>query len=184
MIKTKHIFRLPAVLVTAGFLFSCVNDLERIREIVSIENAPDESSASLHVVYTDSGYAKIELFATLAETYREQQKTKLKDGLQVNFFDENGIITSVLTAQYGEIDDNTGNMFVRDSVRLENKEKDKVLETEELFWNASGDSIYTDKPVEILSKDFIIYGIGARTTQTFDTAYIYKPKAKIRRNTK
>lgn len=184
MVNTQHTFRLPALIFIAGFLFSCVNDLERIREIVSIENAPDESSSNLHVVYTDSGYAKVELSASLAETYREQQKTKLKDGLRVNFFDENGEITSILTAQYGEIDDKTGNMFVRDSVRLENKEKDKVLETEELFWSANGDSIYTDKPVEIISTDFIIYGIGARTTQMFDTAYIYKPKAKIKRNTK
>lgn len=180
----KYIVRIPVVIFATGILFSCVNDLEKIKEIVSIENAPDESSANLHVVYTDSGYAKVELRATLAETYREQQKTKLKDGLSVNFFDDNGTITSILTAQYGEIDDATGNMFVRDSVRLENVEKNKVLETEELNWTANGDSIYTDKPIEIISKDLIVYGIGARTTQTFDTAYIYKPKAKIRRNTK
>ena len=74
--------------------------------------------------YTDSGYARIEVYAGLAETYSKPESiTKLKDGIKVNFFSSQGEIVSTLTALYGEVNFSKGLLFVKDSVRLVNLEK-------------------------------------------------------------
>src|SRR5690554_3166019 len=128
-----------------GIFFSCVNDLEKVKKITTHPNNPDETSEELHIIYTDSGYAQIEIFAHIAETYAKPRNvTKFKDGLKVNFYKEDGTVGSVFTSLFGEIDGKTGDITVRDSVKLVNLEEEKTLESEVLYWNKNGDSIYTN----------------------------------------
>ena len=165
-----------------GILFSCVNDLDAIQKVTHDPNAPDEVTKNLSVFYTDSGYARVQIFATLAETYHTPKHiTKLKDGVKVDFFSENGQIVSSLTSLYGEINYETGLMVVRDSVVLRNLEKKQYLETEELFYNQSDSTIYTDKNVVIKKdgKGVIGRGRGIRTTQFFHKGQVTHPEGKI-----
>ena len=171
---------IPTLLILVGIFFSCTNDLDKVRRVTTHPDNPDETSELLHIIYTDSGQAQIEIYATIAETYSSPTRiTKFKDGLRVNFYNEEGKVGSILTSKYGQIDEESGNITVRDSVRLENVEDKRVMETEVLYWDKGGDSIYTDKKVTITSKDMILTGIGAWTTPEFDTAQFYRPTAKI-----
>jgi LPS export ABC transporter protein LptC len=171
---------IPAIAFIAGIFFSCVNDLDKVKRISASPDSPDETSEFFHVIFTDSGLAQIEINARIAETYSSPRKvTKFKDGLKVNFFNNLGEVASTLTSIYGEIDDETGDITVRDSVVFVNIEEQKTLETEVLYWIKGGDSIFTDKEVTIKSPDMILYGIGAWTTPLFDTAQFYKPKAEV-----
>ncbi|MEX1193410.1 MAG: LPS export ABC transporter periplasmic protein LptC [Brumimicrobium sp.] len=178
--KAYIFYFIPVMIFVTGIFFSCENDLEKVKHITANPNSPNETSENLHIIYTDSGYAQIELTARIAEKYSSPKEiTKFKDGLKVNFFSDEGEIISILTSIYGEVDDENGNITVRDSVELYNIEDKKKLETEVLYWNKKGDSIYTDKAVVITSPDMILYGHGAWTNHYFDTAQFYKPTAKI-----
>nr|WP_299206783.1 LPS export ABC transporter periplasmic protein LptC [uncultured Brumimicrobium sp.] len=181
MSNIKHIsYWIPVMIFMTGIFFSCVNDLNTVKKITTHPDNPDETSEMLHVIYTDSGFAQIEIYANIAETYAQPKNvTKFKDGLKVNFYNEEGEIGSVLTSLFGEIDGATGNITVRDSVKLLNVSQQKTLESEVLYWSRDGDSIYTNKPVVITSPDMILSGIGAWTTPAFDTAQFYQPTAKI-----
>lgn len=168
-------------ILLSGLLFSCVNDLDSIRKITFKASDPDERTTDLEVFYTDSGYARIQVFAKLAETYsKPEQVIKLRDGVKINFFSENGQITSVLTALYGEIHQEKGTMFVRDSVQLYNYEKKKRLETEELHWDQKDSTIYTDKAVVIRTPEAILFGQGIRTKQDFSSADFFQPRGEIK----
>tara|TARA_B110000305_G_scaffold186107_1_gene207201 strand:- start:1897 stop:2454 length:558 start_codon:yes stop_codon:yes gene_type:complete len=183
--KKNHIgllTKLPAFLVLAGFLFSCVNDLDAIQKVSYDENSPSEITQNLEVFYNDSGYAQIKIFATLAETYREPEHlTKLKDGIRVEFFSEQGEIISQLTSLYGEINYKTGLIFVRDSVVFKNFESEQSLETEELYWNRNDSTIYTEKTVIIKTegKGVTGRGKGLQTNQSFDHYIITEPVGKL-----
>ncbi|MEN9998617.1 MAG: export transporter periplasmic protein LptC [Bacteroidota bacterium] len=162
------------------FLTSCVNDLESIKKVTYDPKAPDEVTKNLRVFYTDSGYARVEVFAALAETYSKPEAvTKLKDGIKVNFFSADGKIVSTLTALYGEINNTKGTMFVRDSVQLVNYEKKQRMETEALFWNQRDSAIYTTSNVVVRSPDGIVYGDGIRTKQDFSSYEFLKPHGRI-----
>ncbi|MDC3252976.1 LPS export ABC transporter periplasmic protein LptC [Crocinitomicaceae bacterium] len=167
---------LPAVLVMAGFLFSCVNDLEKIQQVTYDSKAPEEVTSNLELIYTDSGYAQVRIQAAIAETYNTPEKiAKLKDGLEIEFYARNGSIVSTLSALYGEINYQTGIMFVRDSVILRNIERNQSLETEELHYNQKDSTIYTDHNVILRRNGKVGRGNGIRTTQSFNYYKVINP---------
>ena len=173
------------VFILMAYLFlstltSCVNDLDTIRKITYKSTDPDDRTRDLVVLHTDSGYAKIQVFAKIAETYsKPTQVTKLKDGVKVNFFSEDGKIVSVLTALYGEIHQNDGTMFVRDSVVLYNTVKKQRLETEELHWSQKDSSIYPNKAVVVRKDNAILFGQGIKTKQDFTEYEFVQPRGSM-----
>ncbi len=168
------------ILASPILLLSCVNDLDDIQKVTFDPKAPDEVTKNLHVFYTDSGYARVEIFATLAETFsRPEALTKLSDGIKVNFFSEDGEIVSTLTALYGEVNFDKGELFVQDSVQLINHAKEQRLETERLNWNQRDSSIYTKNNVVVKSPKGIVYGDGIRTKQDFSYYEFLKPRGRI-----
>ena len=182
MIKISNLIvtKLLTSILLCLSLFSCVNDLESIQKVTYDPKAPDEVTKNLRVFYTDSGYARVEVFASLAETYSKPiAVTKLKDGIKVNFFSADGKIVSTLTALYGEVNYANGTFFVRDSVQLVNHEKKQRMETEALFWNQKDSSIYTTSNVVVRSPQGVLYGDGIRTKQDFSEYEFLKPYGKI-----
>lgn len=159
---------------------SCENDLDTIKKITFDAKSPDETTKNLKMIYSDSGYAKVEIFAALAETYRTKESiTKIKDSLRVNFFSDRGEVVSTLSARYGEINYSRGTILVRDSVRLYNYAKKQTLETEALFWNQKDSSIYSLSQVIIKSPKGIVLGDGIRTNQSFSKYVLLKPSGRI-----
>ena len=175
--RTIASLRLMALFIMGSFLlFSCVNDLESIKKVTYDPKAPDEVTKNLRVFYTDSGYARVEVYAALAETYSKPEAvTKLKDGIKVNFFDAKGEVVSTLTALYGEVNYSKGTMFVRDSVQLYNHEKKQRMDTEALYWNQRDSAIYTTSNVVVRSPKGVLYGDGIRTKQDFSEYEFIKP---------
>jgi len=166
--------------VIAFNMTSCVNDLDAIKKITFDENTPDETTRNLHVIFDEDGYAKVEIYAALAETKRGKNHiTTVKDSLRVNFFNNTGKIVSTLSALYGEVNFTLGTLIVRDSVRLYNFEKKQILETEALYWNQKDSSIYSLSQVIVRSPKGVILGDGIRTKQDFSYYEFLKPQGKM-----
>lgn len=161
-------------------IFACENDLDTIKKVTYDPKSPENVTVDLELKYTDSGYAKVLVYAKLAETYTKPEHImKLKDGLTVKFFNEKGEIVSILSALYGELNYTEGRMYVKDSVRLENLNSKERLETEELNWNQSDSLIYTDKAVIVKTPGGILFGDGIRTQQDFTFYEFIRPRGKI-----
>jgi LPS export ABC transporter protein LptC len=172
--------RFIKVFLVVLLLISCENDLETIKKITFNAQSPDETTKNLKMIYSDSGYAKVEIHASLAETYRMKQHiTKVKDSLRVNFFSDKGNVVSTLSARYGEINHTKGTILVRDSVRLYNFAKKQMLETEALFWNQKDSTIYSQSQVIIKSPKGIVLGDGIRTNQSFSKYVLLKPTGRV-----
>ena len=167
------------LLLSIGLLLmqsSCENDVSLVQRISYGADAPTESTKNLVLTYAENGYAKVEIHAALAETYRGQaQITKIKDSLKVYFFNERGAIVSTLSALYGEINYSTGELMVKDSVRLYNHKKQQTLETEALFWNQKDSSIFTESAVIVRSPKGKLFGKGIRTKQDFSNYVLLQP---------
>ncbi len=182
MSSTGLLTKIPAMIFMAGILFSCVNDLDTIQKVTFDEDAPNDVMREFNMFYNDFGCARVKIYATLAETYMTPTHlTKLKDGVKVDFYSEDGTIISKLTALYGEVNYETGEIVVRDSVGLLNLKKGQRLETEELFWNQNDSTIYTNKNVIIKSPDNSVqgWGRGIETTQEFSRYKIIEPYGKF-----
>ena len=182
MIKSsKYFIWIPASILFAGILFSCrERSYEELIGQSEIERFPDEISTHLHMIATDSGKVNFELKGVIIETfYGKINKTYIKDGLEVTFYDaKTKEVQAILTAYYGERDLNTENMIVRDSVVVQNKDRNHVLRTEELIWK--NDSIYTNKKVEITTPDDVLTGFGLIADQELNYFKIKFPTGRRR----
>ena len=181
-IKSKKKYLLSFIyLLSLLVIFSCENDLEAIQKITFDTNTPDETTKDLHIMISDSGYAKVEIIATLAETFRNKTHiTKVKDSLRVNFFNDKGKVISTLFALYGEINFTNGTIIVKDSVRLYNFKNKQMLETEALYWNQRDSTIYSLSQIIVRSPKGIVIGKdGIKTTQEFNKYELLKPEGKI-----
>lgn len=160
------------ILITA-----CSNELDDIKRITATDDFPDETATHLQMVSTDSGLVQFTVEATLMETIHEPTPiTYLKDGLKIVFFDDEGKKEAILTAYYGERNEKTGQMFVKDSVVLQNLETKQTLETEELFWK--NDSVYSNKTVVVTTEDLVLFGKGIVADHTFSVFSIKEPTGK------
>ena len=178
--NNKHLLSFIYLLLLLAFS-SCENDLETIQKITFDTNAPDETTKDLHIMISDSGYAKVEIIATIAETFRGKTYiTKVKDSLRVNFFNDKGKVISTLFALNGEINFTNGTIIVKDSVRLYNFQNKQMLETEALYWNQRDSTIYSLSQIIVRSPKGIVIGKdGIKTTQEFNKYELLKPEGKI-----
>jgi len=171
------------LIVFLGVMYSCVNDEGEVKRITDFEDAPDEQSQNLKMVYSDSGQTKFHLFAVISETFTKPEHiTNFRNFLKVDFFDDNGIKVSTLTAKNGVYNHVDEVIFVEDSVRLYNYKKDQTLKTEMLTWNKKDSTIRTDYDVEVTSPKELLTGKGLLTKQDFSFFEILQPTGRLNVN--
>jgi len=167
-------------LIVSLFTYSCVNDEGEIKRITDYQKAPDEQSQNLKMVHSDSGRTKFHLFAVISETFNKPEHiTNFRKFLKVDFFDNNGIKVSTLTAKKGVYNHSNELVFVKDSVRLYNYKKDQTLKTEMLTWNKKDSTIQTEYDVEVTSPKELLTGKGLRTKQDFSFFEILHPSGQL-----
>lgn len=164
----------------AMMLGSCVNDIDRIKQITFKSTDPEQKTEELYVLQTEGGFPQFRLYAPLAEAYsKPEQVTKFKEGIKVEFFDNDGNPESILTGLYGEINETKGTMRVLDSVQLHNPARKQTMYTEALYWDQKDSLIFTDKMVMIKSPTELIYGKGIRARQDFTWYEFLEPQGRI-----
>ena len=172
--------RILSLLLAISTFFSCKEDKLSIEDLRSAYEAKQERGEDVTILYSENGYTKAKLFAHSFYQKKDIQPsyTEMKDGLRVDFYDEETNITSTLTAKYGRYYEAKGNVLVKDSVVVTNA-KGETLNTEELIWNQSIEQFYSEKFVKITTPTQVIYGDGLEANQDFSEYRIKHPKGVI-----
>jgi len=152
----------------AGMLFSCSNNLEEIKEVISKSDGPDEITEGVVMLFTDMGKSKLKLESPLVYRFLDVEKMKIEcpNGMKVTFYDTLENVESVLTANYGLLLSEEQYLKVQDSVVFQNNKKDR-LDTELLNIFFEKDSIYTDKFVKVSTETGLISGTGLVSNSNF-----------------
>ena len=160
-------------------LFSCENDIERIKVITSKTHTPAESAEEAILIYSDSSRVKVKLNAPKIDRYvGTNSYLELPNGIEVIFYNERMQIQSRLTADYAIRFEKQGKMEAKGNVVLVN-ELGETLNTEHLFWNEHTGKIYSYEFVKITTADEIIMGDGFESNQNFTKFKIKKIKGTI-----
>ena len=162
----------PLAWACAGLLAlllpSCKNDLDRVAAIEVPANAPDRVTTNAEYYYSDSGRVTNRIIAGTISEYTDEDDphTYLTNGVELDFFDTAGILSSKLTARRGQILQKKKQMEVEEQVVFTNAKGEK-LETEQLTWDQDSDRVFTDRPVKVTRANDIIYGQGLDASQDF-----------------
>lgn len=162
-----------AALASCLFLCACENNEEEVNSLFQKKIGREEAKEVV-ITFTTAGKTKAILTAPLmyrvedTVSYIEFPKT-----LEVNFYNEEGIAESKLTAMYARYKESENIVYLRDSVKVVNIKGEK-LDTDEMYWDRSrtGYEFYTDKPIRIRTLTQIINGVGMEASQDFKTRHI------------
>lgn len=151
-----------AALVCCIFFAGCENDPAVVNNLNKKKTGVEEAK-DIVVNYTLGGKTKSILRAPIMLNVEESVPyVEFPRTLHADFYNEQGEIESVLTADYGKYKQNQSTVFLRDNVKVINIKNGDTLYCNELYWdrNRPGTEFYTDKPVKIRTRTQLIDGAG------------------------
>lgn len=171
-----------AVLIAGCFfIISCENTQEQI-DALTFHRIGVEEGKGISINYSVGGRTKAKISAPIMLRYQDSiPYTEFPKNIHADFYDDSLTIESKLDAHYGRYMEIESKVYLKDSVRLYNRNGD-TLYCDELYWdrNKIGREFYTDKPVRIRTKTQIIDGSGMEAPQDFSGWNIYHPKGIVR----
>ncbi|HYM82023.1 MAG TPA: LPS export ABC transporter periplasmic protein LptC [Candidatus Limnocylindria bacterium] len=155
--------RSPAVLAVVGLLLllAALSGCERARSLdptSSNAELPDQEVSDFVLTETDGGRLEWKMFARGAATYSARNLIIARD-VRVDFFDENGKRSSVLTAQEGEIHQLRRDMVARGNVVLQTTEGTR-MSTQQLRFLNREQKIVSDEFVRVERSGDVLTGYG------------------------
>ncbi len=158
---------------------ACRNDLKEVEMTTRLYEPGKESGKNIKLIYTENGQKKVLLTAPkLVRSLSKDAFVEFPDGLNVRFYNEAGLETSNLQADYAIRYEKDQKTYFRDNVLLRNK-KGEQLETDELIWDEKAKKIYSDKFVRIITPDEHLTGKGFEADQEFTHYTIKNLSGKI-----
>lgn len=156
------------------FFYSCSNDPQLLTEFIAKEHMPIEQMENVEILHTEKGILQIKIIANNINRFENTTpKLVFSDGLKVIFYNDSGLVNSVLKAVNAEVNEDDNIMIVSDNVVLTSSEGKKI-ETEELIWDKSKNKIYTNRKVVITTKKEVIKGEGFESNLDFSEYLISK----------
>jgi LPS export ABC transporter protein LptC len=95
-------------------------------------------------------------------------------GIEITFFDKDGNVSTTMRADKGYYERKDNIYRGEGDVRVDNKEKEQKLSSEELFWNPNSKRIYTEKFVTVQEKETLFNGTGMEADEGFNEYKLFK----------
>jgi LPS export ABC transporter protein LptC len=125
---------------------------------------PTQESWNSTVMFSDSARIRARLWSGHISVYTDPRVTILEDSVRVDFYNDQHMHTSLLTARRGKVNDQTHDLEAYDHVVVVS-DSGTTLRTERLFWNNLTRKIHTDAFVDIQSPKEHIMGHGMESDQ-------------------
>lgn len=151
-------------------LLSACDQKQEVRSdrVYSKANVDVERTRNAVITYSDSAMTKVIITGPmlLSHSERNNQRQEFTDGIRVEFYDDFGTVSSILTAKYAIQYDRERKVIVRDSVIWRSME-DQMLETSELIWDEQQELVYTNKFSVITTPTDTVFTQYFKATQNF-----------------
>jgi LPS export ABC transporter protein LptC len=151
---------LPCVVLLASvalIVTSCEGDRKGGKSLGALD-VPDQEFTDFETVESDSGLVKWILRAPVARVYNAR-KLLVTDDPRIEFFNEEGMLSSILTAEKGEYNQVTHDLTALGNVVVTSQEG-YTLETESLIWVNKLEEIHTEDFVNFTKGTSILTGYG------------------------
>ncbi|MCX7985602.1 MAG: LPS export ABC transporter periplasmic protein LptC [Bacteroidales bacterium] len=150
------------LLITVFYLVSCENNIEVVKNLGELKDAPVVSAQEVEILYSDSAKLKLRITAPEIKRYSQPNKqyTEFPKGIKVEQFDSAMQVVAVIEARYAIYYENKNLWEARNNVVAKNLVKNEELNSEELFWDQAQGIIYSRKFSRISNEDGVFYGEG------------------------
>jgi LPS export ABC transporter protein LptC len=121
-------------------------------DILALNEEADQVMFGVDHYVTSDGIRKAHILADTAFNIEDESVIDLRR-MEVTFFDRDGNVTSILTAEEGTYHWDTGNMTARKNVVVLSPDEGRRLETSVLNYNRSQDRIWSEETTRMFEPD-------------------------------
>jgi LPS export ABC transporter protein LptC len=156
---------------------ACKKNEQDLSKLASY-TGPTMEAENIERLYSDRAVIRVRMTAKKEEVMESGDRI-YPEGVYMEFFDENQVRNSTLSANKGNYNSAkqlytvTGNVVIIDSV------KSQKMNTEELHWDPNKHIIFTDKFVTIQTKKEVLKGQGLEAKEDFSSWRILSPKGTL-----
>ncbi|MDD8018470.1 MAG: LPS export ABC transporter periplasmic protein LptC [Bacteroidota bacterium] len=163
-----------AVVCAALIFFGCEEKVKpSVLTGVSSSQLPSQESWNSTITFSDSGIVKAVVRAKHIYTFDNSRVTYLENNIVVDFFDENGKHSSLLTSDKAQVDEATNNLEATSNVVVQS-DSGTVVRTEKMFWNNARQLIHSPEFVRITSPKENLQGTGFESDHNLRNYKIFK----------
>ncbi len=145
------------------------------------QDVPSQESWNAKITFTDSGRVTAVLHAGHIAMFSERRVTVLDSNIVVDFYDDHGNHSSVLTARRGVVNDISHDFEAHENVVVVS-DSGSTLRTEDLYWSNHDRKVHTPAYVDITSPTERIEGQGFESDQGLKHYTIYRVSARAKSN--
>jgi len=173
-----NVFGKTIIVFISLVLIACSTEQNAETEVESTLVYPDQESWNATIRITKDGNTVGLLKAGHIQKFNSTKTTLLKDGLHVDFYDEEGNHTSVLTSLGGKVLDTKQDMEAFGNVVVVS-DSGLVLYTDTLKWNNKEQKIHSDIAMKIVSDEAdTLYGDSFVSNPDLTNYEIVNPRGK------
>lgn len=177
-INTYRILLFIILVILAGIFFSCQEE-DPVREIISEQDLPFQTSIDAEYIFTENTKIRNKLKAGKLEQFQtDSAYIIISHGLELTIYNRAIKKEAILTSKNGWYNQDERVMEARDSVIFENMEGERLF-TEKLIWFEDSNTVYTDLSVQIIRQNDTIWGDGLTSNQDFTNYSILNPRGSI-----
>ena len=156
----KH--SIPLIIVLAISVLASCDKKENVTPV--IYNGPMREGENVTMLYAEKDLLKMKLIGKKVLEF-ENGDREFPEGLFLEFYNEQGKLTSTLTANHAYFFKREYQWRGRGHVEVKNLETHEQLNTEELYWKPDTKRIFTDAFVTIREAGDVVYGKGLNAAQ-------------------
>lgn len=160
-----------------SILTSCGNTDKEL-EVLKPYDGPSQEMADMVLYRSESATVRVKMVTPLFQEFKNGDQN-FPEGLYMESYDENGVLTTTLTANEAKYFKKEDHWRGRGDVVIKNIDNGQQLNTEELFWKPSEQRMFNDKFVKITLPDQVLYGKGLEAKQDFTEYTIKQPEGEF-----
>jgi LPS export ABC transporter protein LptC len=165
------------ILIILPFLLPWACNTNEVSQPIEY-TGPHREAEQVELFYSEDQKIKIKMLADLVYEF-ENGDREFPEGIYMEFFDEEGAISSKLRANHAYFFKKDNLWKAVGKVEVINLDKNEQLNTEELFWRPQKEEIFTESFVTIRMQKEIIYGEGLEARQDLSSYTIKKPQGEF-----
>lgn len=161
-------------------LVIAVTACDRTKETAApvVYTGPLREAENVTMLYAEKDMLKMRMSGKRVLEF-ENGDREFPEGLFLEFFDEQGKLTSTLVANHAYFFKREYQWRGRGHVEVKNLQSMQQLNTEELYWKPDTKRIFTDKFVTIREGGDVIYGNDLDAAQDLSEYTLRRPKGQF-----